>query len=410
MKISAGINPLAERFVDDREYQTPVPVRALLTRINNGSIRGLEAAIAEAFAKNGTPLSHDANPHVDFYQVGRFAYIFKVQPHLPGERTTAPNLIMQIARGDENSFPGRVVARDAANLAWLQEHVGTAYFPALISAGNPVAISSHQSFPTIFTEFLEGYHELALDDSYGITGSLIANRLAGEGKAFETDEGKELMREMMKIVGYAFAATYDPTTGKGQLVHDMNLAAGDFVYRSTEDERPLVKLITVRRLSEATPNELLISLLSPYDLSPTFHGTYRPHYFCVKGDKDPTRTMLEGLEMGLQEVYGSEAPRTLAQWKERFSQTIEGDIGTILAGVRRREITSIEHVPAGFRSLISYHAVSAYLVEQVRRGGQREMINPTPEHYEPAFQRLATMDTGPIAAEVSARISLITQH
>ncbi len=358
MITEASIDPMLSRFFDVHTLDKPMPITKILAELRSNKDAGLEALIRNAF-KLANPESRAIdNVKIQYIHGGSSVYVFKVQPETQNGHKP---LVMQIARGDALSRQGMVVEQDYKNLRLLEKLVGRKYFPKVFGEKGRITLHGLANAPVIFTEFLDGYYELDFSRAYGRPG-LFRTRYPELGDCSINVQGSKLvMEEIIHILAYVFAKTYNPRTNKGKLIHGIKLQASDFMWRDTEDDsQPMVKMVTARAIDEVHPREFLFYLLSEIG---TFDGMELGvglFYFMVQEDKSPIKTIVNGIMSGLKEAYRRKAKEIFKDWVSDYSAHIRDDVAALFQGISDGRISSFEEISAGYRTMVKCYALSHY--------------------------------------------------
>ena len=380
MRSNVTIHSPVEIALLDSTLNTPLKIADILDELKTRNNPALEVLIREAFKSMNKPIAKGQGINIQFYHVGSDAYVFLVQPQL-----TKDYLIMQIARGGGDTEQGNHVENDFDNLREL-EKFKLGYLPRTYGTRGRISLCGLTELPVTFTEYLAGY--ACLDNThFGMPSNFKLLGHSDEDVEFDLEQSIDIMKQIVKIVTYIFARTYDSKTNKGRLVTEVVPEAGDFVYKvDSKKGQPSVKMVAVRQLDDALPRELLFYLNAPIGVYVMTDEGLMPRYFMAIGDKNHDATMLEGVRIGLREVFGCKADKMLAAWVDDYNKNIKRDLTRIFSGIADGNIRSYDDVPAGYRTMLRCFAVRSYLQQEEERTNCCRA--PTAEDYAKSFSAL----------------------
>ncbi len=337
--------PNFNSFQRSFELNKSLQFKEILQSIEEYDKNHLGDLINSAFLEQGKPQIEEAN--VLLYQIGRFSYVFLVKPK---DAPDNEGIIIQIGKNKKDTLDGRVIESDYTNLKKLQETKCKRFVPPTLSKLDEIKVGN-SILPLFFTEYLGDYHELNYNHSYLESyNSLFTNRPENEHINFSRGESAFIMKEIVKIIALTYASTYSPNNNKGLLLGDIKIDAGDFVYNSlyspkTSYEKPLVKMITARRLEKAHPRQLLNYLLSPTEVSFNMTGRVMMGGFILPNEKS---SIYLGIMDALNEIYGKEAKNIFNMWKQDYKTNLELDFVNIFKKLNSNEIKSFDDIPIGY--------------------------------------------------------------
>ncbi|MBI4173541.1 MAG: hypothetical protein HY519_02360, partial [Candidatus Aenigmarchaeota archaeon] len=377
MIIRPGRHYVVEAFTNSDCFARPFGADNILHDLRHDD-QWLQELISKAYEAGCSKVPKHIN--LLYYQAGKYTLVFLIEPI----QDEIQPLIMQIARDSSDSALGQTVLRDHANLKYLQGSAVPMYTPKAIGEPQCIEVLGRPSIPIIFTEYLDGYHELMYGDDIGPDADYFyLNRPGSEARSFTASESRTVMRDIAATVSHIYAATFDANVGTGKLASNVSILAGDFVYRAAADfPEPRIKLVTVRNLEDASPRELMHALAAPISTFPWLMGTATAGY-SLDTDQRSDVTLYAGILSGMRAGTGRFDHELFAAWRESFSSKTLNDIEGFFNGIATGQIATFNDISPGYRKLFQCFAERHYLNSM---GGKWKDLDNAEGN--PAFQAL----------------------
>ncbi|MGB4965704.1 MAG: hypothetical protein WBO77_01180 [Microgenomates group bacterium] len=374
MHLDQGRHPIGQAVLDHSDLHRnasmnrPMPVEVLLELVTNdeGISGDVSRLVGEAFVQAGAQ-PDISSASVGFLQEGEFTYVL-----VADSADVSQPLVMQVAKGSQEKYEGQTVERDYRNLRILEQQLAANLTPRTFGHGIITLTPELANVPVIFTEYLEGYSEINQRGNWlGMLGDCYTNVPQHLSRKFDHNESKQIIRGMVRVLSEIYFGTYDPTKGQGLLVSDVDIERGDFVWRSFEDEnQPPIKLVTVRELDAATPDELITSVLSPGRRESALLMGPPPRLHAA-GDGNSIQTAAQGLYDGIRSlVPPAQARRFTQDIFSTYEQIATTRAETIFDDIQRKRIWKFDQIPSGYRNLIRNMSI----IEESHRDRNKQII------------------------------------